>query len=177
MAKKKFDIKDVSPEARKHLGDILEQTPNGILLVDNETKIHYVNPSFRTIFKCEKADIIGHLAKKYIHTDCFERAIKKDGKLMIKETVPKYNTSFRVGIFPIEGEDLFCGIFIDISDEELAHKQYRDLREQTLKRAQEVISKQMKTAQEIASLLGETTAETKVLLVKLMSLFKEEQKK
>ena len=29
----------------------------------------------------------------------------------------------------------------------------------------------MKTAQEIARLLGETTAETKVLLVKLMSLF------
>jgi hypothetical protein len=32
----------------------------------------------------------------------------------------------------------------------------------------------MQTAQEIARLLGETTAETKVLLVKLMSLFREE---
>jgi hypothetical protein len=32
----------------------------------------------------------------------------------------------------------------------------------------------MKTAQEIARLLGETTAETKVLLVKLMSLFEKE---
>jgi hypothetical protein len=33
----------------------------------------------------------------------------------------------------------------------------------------------MKTAQEIASLLGETTAETKILLVKLMSLFEVEK--
>jgi hypothetical protein len=33
----------------------------------------------------------------------------------------------------------------------------------------------MKTAQEIARLLGETTAETKVLLVKLMSLFEVEK--
>ena len=33
----------------------------------------------------------------------------------------------------------------------------------------------MKTAQEIAGLLGETTAETKVLLVKLMNLFQEEE--
>ena len=32
----------------------------------------------------------------------------------------------------------------------------------------------MRAAQEIAALLGETTAETKVLLVKLMSLFQEE---
>jgi len=33
----------------------------------------------------------------------------------------------------------------------------------------------MKTAQEIARLLGETTAETKILLVKLMSLFEEDK--
>jgi hypothetical protein len=32
----------------------------------------------------------------------------------------------------------------------------------------------MKTAQEIAGLLGETTAETKVLLVKLMNLARQE---
>jgi hypothetical protein len=43
-----------------------------------------------------------------------------------------------------------------------------------LTRAQEVISRQMQTAQEIARLLGETTAETKVLLKKLMSLYEEE---
>jgi hypothetical protein len=79
-----------------------------------------------------------------------------------------------VGIFPIEAENLYCGIFIDISDEEKARKEMLELREQTLKRAQEVISRQMQTAQEIAKLLGETTAETKVLLMKLMSLYQEE---
>ena len=61
--------------------------------------------------------------------------------------------------------------------EECVQKHYRDLRAQTLERAQEVISRQMQTAQEIARLLGETTAETKVLLVKLMSLFEEEKDK
>ena len=34
--------------------------------------------------------------------------------------------------------------------------------------------RQMRTAQEIAGLLGETTAETKVLLAKLMDLFRRE---
>ncbi len=95
---------------------------------------------------------------------------------MMKERVPEYNVSYRAGIFPIEGENLYCGIFIDTSEEEEAKKNYRELRAQTLERAQEVITSQMKTAQEIARLLGETTAETKVLLVKLMSLFEEEGK-
>ena len=93
---------------------------------------------------------------------------------MVKETIPEHDVSFRGGLFPIEGEDLYCGIFIDISEEEKAREQIRQLRAQTLERAQEVISRQMQTAQEIARLLGEATAETKVLLVKVMSLFQEE---
>jgi PAS domain S-box-containing protein len=163
-----------SQQRNVHTGAILEQTPNGVLLVDKKTRIHYVNPAFREMFHCKNEELLEQPAKKFVHSDCFERAISVGGKLMVKESIPVHNVSYRVGIFPIEGEDLYCGIFIDISEEEDAKKHYRELRAQTLERAQEVISRQMKTAQEIARLLGETTAETKVLLVKLMSLFKEE---
>jgi PAS domain S-box-containing protein len=156
---------------------ILQQTPNGILLVDKNTRIQYVNPAFRTMFHCENEELLGHPAKEFVHSDCFERAIAAGGRLMVKESIPVHNVSYRVGLFQIEDEDLYCGIFIDISDEEKAKEHYRNLRAQTLQRAQEVISRQMKTAQEIARLLGETTAETKVLLVKLMSLFEEEKNK
>ena len=160
-----------------HAMAILEQTPNGILVVDRQTLIHFVNPSFRTMFRCEGEDLLGQPAAKFVHSDCFVRAISQGGRLMVKESAPEHGVSFRAGIFPMAGEDLYCGILIDISDEEEAKKHLREIRAQTLNRAQEVISRQMKTAQEIASLLGETTAETKVLLVKLMSLFKEEHHK
>ncbi len=161
-------------ETREHISAILEQTPNGVLLVDKDTFIHYVNPSFREMFRCSGEKILGQPAARFVHCDCFERAIAAGGRLMVKESDPVHSVSFRAGLFPIEGEDLYCGIFIDISDEERAKKHLRDIRAQTLERAQEVISRQMKTAQEIARLLGETTAETKVLLVKLMSLWEEE---
>ena len=160
--------------AAAHTSAILEHTPNGVLLVDRDTRIRYVNPSFRKMFHCGGEKLLGRRAADFVHSDCFERAIAAGGNLMVKETIPEHDVSFRVGLFPIEGEKLYCGIFIDISDEEKARKQIRDLRAQTLERAQEVISRQMQTAQEIAGLLGETTAETKVLLVKVMSLFQEE---
>ena len=165
-----------SQEAGVNVSAILQQTPNGVLLVDEETRIHFVNPSFRNMFHCSDEELLGKPAAEFVHSDCFERAIAAGGRLMVKESIPEHGVSYRVGLFPIEGEGLYCGIFIDISDEERAKKHYRDLRAQTLERAQEVISRQMKTAQEIARLLGETTAETKVLLVKLMSLFEEESK-
>ena len=153
---------------------ILEHTPNGVLLVDCQTRIRFVNPAFRVMFHCQQGQLLGKPAAEFVHTDCFTRAVEAGGHLMVKETIPEHDVSFRVGLFPIEGEDLYCGIFIDISDEEKARQQIRQLRAQTLERAQEVISRQMQTAQEIAALLGETTAETKVLLVKVMSLFQEE---
>ena len=164
-------------ETTPHVNEILQQTPNGVLLVDKNTRIKFINPAFREMFHCRSEKLMEQKASGFVHSDCFERAIEAGGTLMVKESIPEHDISYRVGIFPIEGEDLYCGIFIDISEEEAAKKHYYDLRAQTLKRAQEVISRQMKTAQEIARLLGETTAETKVLLIKLMSLFEEESTK
>ena len=164
----------VSPVTAAHAAAILHHTPNGVLLVDRETRIRFVNPAFRRMFHCVDEDPLGRPAAEFVHSDCFARAIAAGGHLMVRETIPEHDVSFRVGLFPIEGEDLYCGIFIDISDEEKARARIRELRAQTLQRAQEVISRQMATAQEIARLLGETTADTKVMLVKLMALFQEE---
>ena len=167
--------RDQAKSTSQYEGAILQQTPNGILLVDRETRIRFVNPAFRTMFRCGEEELIGEPAAGFVHCDCFERAIAAGGRLMVKSSVPAHEISFRVGLFPIAGQELYCGIFIDTSEEEEAKKHLRELRAQSLQRAQEVISRQMKTAQEIARLLGETTAETKVLLVKLMSLFEVEK--
>jgi PAS domain S-box-containing protein len=158
-----------------HASAILEHTPNGVVLVDKETRIRFVNPAFRSMFHCRDEEIVGKRASEFVHSDCFERVIAASGNLMVKETIPEHDMSFRVGLFPIEGKNLYCGIFIDTSEEEEARQRLSELRAQTLKRAQEVIERQMQTAQEIARLLGEATAETKVLLVKVMSLFQEER--
>jgi PAS domain S-box-containing protein len=169
-------MKRTSPQiAAAHASAILQHTPNGVLLVDQEARIRFANPAFRTMFRCGDEDLLDQPASQYVHSDCFDRAIAAGGRLMVKQTIREHDLSFRVGLFPIEGEHLYCGIFIDITDEEKAKEQLRELRVQTLQRAQEVISRQMQTAQEIARLLGEATADTKVLLVKVMSLFKEEE--
>ena len=153
---------------------LVQHTPNGELLVDKKAQICFVNPAFLTMFRCSDQEVLGRPAREFIRSDCFERAMAGGNSLMVKEGISEYEISYRASIFPLEGEDFYCGIFIDISEEEKARKDFLDLKAQTLERAQEVISRQMQAAQEIANLLGETTAETKVLLMKLMSLYKEE---
>ena len=109
-------------ETTSDISAILQQTPNGVLLVNKETKIRFVNPSFREMFHCSDEELMGQPAAKFVHSDCFERAIAAGGRLMVKEHVPEHSVSYRVGLFPIEGQDLYCGIFIDISEEEEAKK-------------------------------------------------------
>jgi len=61
-------------------------------------------------------------------------------------------------------------IMSDITQEEKNIKALNAMKERTLDAAQEVIDKQMRVAQEIASLLGETTAETKIILTRLKKI-------
>ena len=111
-----------------------------------------------------------------LESDCFDRAVASEGDLSVRGKAPERQVYYRASLFRIEGESRWCGIFIDTSEEERAREELQEVRQETLARAEEVIHRQMQTAQEIAGLLGETTAETKVLLVKLMDLFRQEEK-
>ena len=59
--------------------------------------------------------------------------------------------------------------FIDVTTMEKRMQQERERRDAAIEMAQNVIREQMFTAQKIAGLLGETTAETKMTLTKLMT--------
>jgi len=76
-------------------------------------------------------------------------------------------------IVPVGGENLMVAIMRDVTESVRAREMSTHIRAETLARSQEVISKQMRVAHEIASLLGETTAETKVLLTQLGRLMEE----
>jgi len=156
---------------RQETLSILEYSPNGVLLVDTDTRIRFANPSFYRMFKCVGKNLLGQPTVDFIFSNCFKEAIADAKITTFKRTIPKLKISFSACIFPIKGASLYCGILNDISDEEAARHEFIKVKDETLHRAQEVIGRQMKTAQEIAGLLGETTAETKVLLVKLMNLF------
>ena len=142
--------------------------------MDEEARIQFVNPAFRKMFCTGDGDLMGRKASEFLHSDCFERAITADGQLSVRGNIPEHDVHYRAGLFRIEGEKRWCGIFIDTSEEERARAELLEVRRETLARAEEVVHRQMQTAQEIAGLLGETTAETKVLLTKLADLLRRE---
>jgi hypothetical protein len=90
------------------------------------------------------------------------------GELVVEKTIVPVagpsNTSGR--------HNLMLAIFRDVTEREQQRRELETLRTETLQRTQEVVTKQMRVAHEIASLLGETTAETKVVLTQLSKLLR-----
>ena len=183
-----------------HATSIIEHSPNAVMLVDSNGSIQFTNPIFRTMFRCEEELLVGKPVEDFIRSDCFARALQGDGFLAEKVNVTEHDLSYRIQIFPIREENfngtinknvehpdedggesaklthqLLGAVIVDISEEERARREFAKVKQETLQSAQEVIFRQMQTAQEIAGLLGESTADTKVLLVELMNLVKQEE--
>jgi uncharacterized Fe-S cluster-containing protein len=76
-------------------------------------------------------------------------------------------------IVPVPGQSLIMGILRDVTDRHRQDGELERIRRETLSRTQEVVRNQMRVAQEIAQLLGETTAEPKMMLSRLARLLEE----
>ncbi|HPN29969.1 MAG TPA: PAS domain-containing protein [bacterium] len=165
-------------ENKKSLWELLwDYDPNGLVVVDSQSfNIKIANPSFCRMFKIEKKNVIGkNISEILENSGDFERARDENIVMTGKEShYPKLKLHIKELIFPIPDENIVACIMVDISPE-YAHKlDMMRLKEETIEKVNKVVDNQMKVAQEIAGLLGETTAETKSSLLKLVSMLKKD---
>lgn len=146
---------------------VMNNTPNAILALNRDLCIQEVNQSARRMFGKD-----GDLKGKSIYDvlDCPDFEAVKDSRKDIlnqKHYYEKYDMTVEQSILYIEEQHMIILIIKDITNEEKEQQKLYEVRSKTVDIAQSVIEKQMMVAQQIASLLGETTAETKVILTKL----------
>ncbi|HBG16348.1 MAG TPA: hypothetical protein DDW93_06165 [Firmicutes bacterium] len=159
-------------ESRANL--ICGMTPNAIFVVDSDLRIIEVNPAAERKFLCQQEQVVGKSLQLVFDPLPFEKALRTKSLVTGEVAYPSYGIVTWQAVFYVEQEDVIIGIFADITKEQEQREKLALVKGETLTKAQEVIDKQMRVAQEIAGLLGETTAETKVLLTKLIKLIKNE---
>jgi iron only hydrogenase large subunit-like protein len=161
-------------KAESQAGLIFEMSPNAIFVVDKDLVILEANPAAKQKFLLCPEPVSGIKLETLIDPEYFREA--RDTKKIVNGEVayPTYNLVAWQAIVYLEKEEILIGIFSDITKEREQSEKLDRMTEETLEKAQEVINKQMRVAQEIAGLLGETTAETKVSLTKLMRLIQNE---
>ncbi len=150
---------------------IFENSPNVIIILDHEMNVLELNPKAEFLFGMKADEIRNKPISILIEDDYFHKV--KDSKENLigqKISYSKYDLVFYANILYLEEQKVIMAIMTNVTSAEMSKKELEMVKEKTINSAQKVIEKQMRVAQEIASLLGETTAETKVILTKLKNI-------
>ncbi|OLP17851.1 hypothetical protein BST81_12360 [Leptolyngbya sp. 'hensonii'] len=156
-----------------HLWKLLwDYDPNGLIVVDPDLYIRLANPAFCKMFQLELKDLIGQPAEAiFDDVEDFKKTWQQNLVIRGKfKEYPKHNLYVKQVFFAIESEGVIASILVDISHELMQKREFDKLKRETIEKVNQVVDNQMKVVQEIAGLLGETTAETKVNLFKIIQI-------
>lgn len=159
----------LSEKAASFSDNIIRNTPNGILVLNENFEVQQINEAASRILSLNKAE---HALGESI-TNLMDASplftLQQSGKNVYEERMylAEYKRYVDLTVIREEEYQIYICIMSDITGEMEQKKAKEALSHQTVETADKVIEKQMRIVQEIASLLGETTAETKIALTKL----------
>ncbi len=148
---------------------IVRNTPNGLIVLNEDLEVQQINASARRIMNIRSAsDVLGEPVIRILDPSIFVQ-VKSTGRSVHDQRVylAEYKRYVEQTVVFDHESHMLVGIFRDITDEEAERGKKESISRQTVEVADRVVEKQMRIVQEIASLLGETAAETKIALTKL----------
>lgn len=156
-------------ENARYLSDvILSVTPSLIIIVDEQLRIREFNNAAEVKFNISREEALKSYLYEIIDSESFQEVIQeKRSHINLRVDYKSYNMKTIQNLIYVREQGVVIGIIRDITAEEEKNAKRYKLKMEAVASAQKVIDKQMMVAQEIAGLLGETTAETKMTLMKL----------
>ena len=153
--------------------DIVHNSPEGVILVDPEMNIVDINASAMSMLGLTGTpeNVQGRPVSDSFPPIEFYNAYSQKKRVenpCLRIAATGRYVSLTVSL--LSEQNLLFGLMKDISEEVNYEKKLDKVKMDTIATTDELIMKQMRVAQEIASLLGETTAETKVALLKLKKM-------
>ena len=156
--------------------EIIQNSPEGIIVLDADMNILEINNKGRELLGICDPNAKGHAAVDFFNPIDFVNAYNQKKHVDCEKMhIPSTGKYINMSVNYLPGQNVLFGIMKDITETVDFEKRIMKVKMETLTTTDEVIKKQMRVAQEIASLLGETTAETKVALLKLKKTLTEEK--
>ena len=155
-------------KAESFSDNIVGNTPNGIMVLDEKLNIQSMNKAMCRIINVPDAASVIHknIATILDYSDFIDAL---DGKVINRKKtyLNEYDKYVENTIIYDNKFHVLLSIMKDITKEEEAKNKHKEVLKKSLEITDKVIEKNMRAVQEIASLLGESTAETKVALSSL----------
>ena len=148
---------------------IVRNTPNGLIVLNENLEVQQINNSARRIMNIRAAsDVLGEPVIRILDPTPFSQVKSSGRSIRNRRTyLAEYKKYVEQTIVYDTDSRMLIGIMRDVTDEVETEEKKESISRQTVEVADKVVEKQMRIVQEIASLLGETAAETKIALTKL----------
>ena len=161
-------------KAESFANSVVNNIQSGILVFNKDTTILQLNPYLKKMFEPYALDV-GVKISDYFDVNYMRKTIE-NGEIIknIRLAYKELGLWTQQTIQPLDSES-FVAFIVDITEREKQREQFNKVKSELLVNANQVIDEQMRTAQEIASRLGETTAATKITLLKLIQEFEREK--
>lgn len=157
--------------AERKLDHIIDLSPVGIVVLDQDLHIIHMNPAFRDMFLCTDM-VIGREISYLIKADSYETAAKGEENA-IEAVRAKYGKRYHEIVYRAEDGKQYIGFYLNLSKIKLDGNQMELMREQTVNQARELLQHQLAFAQNMAQYLGESTAESEALVKRMIDLYEE----
>ena len=148
---------------------IVRNTPNGLIVLNENLEVQQINNSARKIMNIRAAsDVLGEPVIRILDPTPFSQVKSTGRSIRNRRTyLAEYKKYVEQTVVYDTDSRLLISIMRDVTDEVETEERKESISRQTIEVADKVVEKQMRIVQEIASLLGETAAETKIALTKL----------
>lgn len=154
--------------------DIIHNSPNGIIAIDENYQIIDINSKAMELFGITCPAKGEPLERFYNPTDFYLAMVENEQMTNKKVFIEKTDSYVEMSIRKVEGQNMLFCIMKDVTGDTNYKNKLDKVKSDTIATTNDVIAKQMRVVQEIASLLGETTAETKIALIKLKKTLEED---
>ena len=163
-------------KAERFSNNILDNTPNGILVVNEAFEVQQINKAaLKMLHVNNVSDVQGEPLIRIMDPKDFMDAFTYHKPIVNKRSYyAEFDNYLELTIVHDRKSGNLIALFRDVTDEENQKRSREALSRQTIDTADKVVDKQMRIVQEIASLLGETAAETKIALTKLKESIQDE---
>jgi len=156
-------------KAESFTDNIVNNTPNGIIVVNEQLEVQLINNSAKKMLHVRSAtDVMGEPVVRIMDPVDFVNVMAGGERIDAKRIyLAEYDRYVEQTIIPDKEYHIMICMLRDVTEEENSKKKKENISAQTIDVADKVVERQMRIVQEIASLLGETAAETKIALTKL----------
>ncbi len=172
MAEASMCMPQMRRMAQQRMDKIIENSPNGVVILDEDLRIVHMNSAFRKMFMCNN-HVLGREISYLINSEGYEQLAC--GETDSFEAVrSKYGIRYHEMLYAFTNDKQYVGFYANLSRMKLDGSEINLIKKQTMEQAKKILDHQVKFAQDLVHYLGTSTAESEALVKRMMDLYEDE---